>query len=145
MPIRVVADENHPAASIEIPLEKPLPDYGLEQIERPTPREVDAILASGDFRELMDDARGVLMDLLAHPPHQSGAGSVDFHFGHEAPAFELKQLTGAICPGDDEVYRPALWIVLQDSHAQPRTALAHTQQECVRAIAAELVKRLRLA
>jgi hypothetical protein len=145
MPIRVVADENQPSASIEIPLEKPLPDYGLDQPERATPREVDAILASEDFRELVDDARGVLMDLLAHPPHSSAGSRVQIDFGHELPAFELKQFGGAICPGDDEVYRPGLWVVLQDPRGKPKTALPHAQQECIAAIAAELVKRLQLA
>jgi hypothetical protein len=145
MPVRVVADENQPSASIEIPLEKPLPDYGLEQTERATPREVDAILASDDFRELVDDARGVLMDLLAHPPLSSGARRVHVNFGQDVPTFELKQFSGAICPGDDEVYRPGLWIVLEDPRGKPKTALSRAEQECVAAIAAELVKRLQLA
>jgi hypothetical protein len=145
MPIRVVPDENQPSATIEIPLEKPLPDYGLDQPERATPREVDAILASDDFRELIDDARGVLMDLLAHPPIAPGEGRIHFDFGHESPAFELRQFSGAICPGDDEVYRPGLWIVLQDPRGKPRTSLPHAEQECIAAIAAELVKRLQLA
>ena len=145
MAIRVVPDKNQPSASVEISLGKPLPEYGLEQIEQPTPREVDAILASEGFRELVDDARGVLMDLLAHPPHEARSGRVNLDFGHSAPMFELRQFTGAISPGDDEVYRPALWIVLFDPHGQPRTTLPHATQECIAAIAAELVKRLQLA
>jgi hypothetical protein len=44
MPIRISPDENQPSASIEIPLEKPLLDYDLEQMEQPTPRDIDAIL-----------------------------------------------------------------------------------------------------
>ncbi len=72
MSVRVIADENQPSATIEIPLDKPLPDYDLDQLEQPTPRDVDSILVSQGFRDLVDDARGVLMDLLVHPPFQAG-------------------------------------------------------------------------
>ncbi len=94
----------------------------------------------------MDDARGVLMDLLAHPPFQANSPeNANLDFTHSAPPpLELTQLTGAICPGDDEVYRPGLWIVLYDPRAKPRAALPQATQERIAAIAAELVKRLQL-
>ncbi len=99
MAIRIAADKDQPSATIEIPLEKPLPDYDLNQLEQPTPRDVDAILVSQGFRDLVDDARGILTELLS--------GS----------SLELAQFTGAICPGDDETYRPGLWIVLRDKNS----------------------------
>src|SRR5450755_945801 len=101
MSIRVIADQDKPSATIEIPLYKPLPDYDLDQLEQPTPRDVDTILVSQGFRDLVDDARGVLMDLLAHPPAQPDAPeSAKLDFTHSAPPpLELTQLTGAICPG----------------------------------------------
>ncbi len=71
MSIRISPDANRPSATIEIPLECPLPDYDLHQLEHPTPRDVDAVLVSQGFRDLVDDARGVLMELLAHPPFQA--------------------------------------------------------------------------
>ena len=139
MSIRIVADEGQPSASIEIALEKPLPDYDLEEVEQPTPRHVDAILVSQGFRDLVDDTRGILMDLLAqHKPHHPGLDLV-----LDAP-LELTQLTGAICPGNDEVYRPGLWIVLKDPHAAPKTSLPAATQQRIAAIAAELAKRLQL-
>ncbi|MEY2492031.1 MAG: hypothetical protein QOH24_982, partial [Verrucomicrobiota bacterium] len=107
MSIRIIADVNQPSATIEIPLDKPLPDYDLDQLEQPTPRDVDSILVSQGFRDLVDDARGVLMDLLVHPPFQADSpenSKLDFTHS-KPPALELVQLTGAICPGDDEVYR----------------------------------------
>src|SRR2546429_7341672 len=73
MSIRISLDANRPSATIEIPLENPLPDYDLLQLEQPTPRDVDAVLVSQGFRDLVDDARGVLMDLLAHPPYQASS------------------------------------------------------------------------
>ena len=140
--MRITPDANQPSASIEIPLAKPLPDYDLEQIEQPTPRDIDALLVSQGFRDLVDDARGILMDLLAHPPRPVHRADLDFT--HEAQALELTQLTGAICPGEDEVYRPVLWIVIRDPHGKAKTTLPSDTQERIAAIAAELVKRLQL-
>ncbi len=147
MTIRIAPDKNQPSATIEIPLEKPLPDYDLHQLEQPTPRDVDAILVSQGFRDLVDDARGVLMDLLAHPPYQANSPEhANLDFTHSAPLpLELTQLTGAICPGGDESYRPGLWIVLQDPHGKPGTTLPQIAQERISAIVAEFVKRLQLA
>jgi hypothetical protein len=139
MSIRIVPDDNQPSASIEIALEKSLPDYDLEEVEQPTPRHVDAILVSQGFRDLVDDTRGVLMELLTQThAHHPGLDLVS-----DTPLV-LAQLTGAICPGNDEVYRPGLWIVLQDPHAKPKTALPSATRERVAAIASELVKRLQL-
>jgi hypothetical protein len=147
MSIRITPDKGQPSATIEIPLEKPLLDYDLHQLEHPTPRDIDGILVSQGFRDLVDDARGVLMDLLAHPPYQPNSPEhANLDFTHSAPLpFELTQLTGAICPGGDESYRPGLWIVLRDPHAKPGTSLPSASQERVASIAAELVKRLQLA
>ncbi len=147
MSIRISPDANRPSATIEIPLECPLPDYDLHQLEQPTPRDVDAVLVSQGFRDLVDDARGILMDLLAHPPfHAHSPENANLDFTHSAPVpLELTQLTGAICPGDDESYRPGLWIVLQDPHAKPGTPLPPMAQERITAIVHEFVKRLQLA
>lgn len=127
MPIRIVPDETQPSAAIEIPLEKPLPDYDLHELEQPTPRDVDGILVTQGFRDLVDDARGVLTDLL------SGTG------------LEVNQLTGAICPGDDEVYHPGLWIVVRDTHAAQGKELSSESRTRISGAAEELVKRLQLA
>jgi hypothetical protein len=127
MSIRLSPDENQPSAAVEISLERPLPDYDLEQIEQPTPRDVDIILVSQGFRDLVDDARGVLTEVLSHT------------------GLEIAQLTGAICPGDGETYRPGLWIVLRDPHAQPKTTLPAATQDRIASIASELVNRLQLA
>lgn len=147
MAIRIVPDEDQPSAAIEIPLEKPLPDYDLHDLEKPTPRDVDAILVSQGFRDLVDDARGVLMELLAHPPYQANSPEhANLDFTHSAPLpLELTQLTGAICPDDEESYRPGLWIVLRDTHAKPGNPLPQMTQERIGAIAEELVKRLQMA
>jgi len=146
MPARIVPDEGKPSAAIEIPLEKPLPEYDLEQLDQPTPRDVDGILVSQGFRDLVDDSRGILMDLLANEPH-----SADFSHGRalnlshaNEHSLQVEQLTGAICPGDDEVYRPGLWIVVRDVHANQRESLPLATRERIAAIAREFVKRLGL-
>ena len=143
MSIRITPDQNQPSASIEIPLLKPIPDYDLLELQQPTPRDVDAVLVSQGFRDLIDDARGVLMELLSDNPP---ADHDPLHFTQQSPLpLELTQLTGAICPGDDDVYRPGIWFVLRDPNCHVRSALSHTAQERIAAIAAEFVKRLQLA
>jgi hypothetical protein len=146
--MRIIPDENQPSAAIEIPLERPLPDYDLEQLEQPTPRDVDGILVTQGFRDLVDDARGILTELIAAPPAQDHfSGQVlDIDLTTPKPhPLEITQLTGAICPTDDEIYRPGLWIVLFDPVARPRFSLPESALRRISTIAAELVKRLQLA
>ena len=145
MAMRIAPDKGKPSVTIEIPLEKPLPDYDLEQIEQPTPRDIDALLVSQGFRDLVDDARGVLTDLMAHPPQlPNPMHYVDLGLT-EMPHFEIAQLTGAICPADDGVYRPGLWIVLADPNASQKESLHEVALEHVRVIAQEFVRQLGLA
>jgi hypothetical protein len=143
MPIRIEPDQNQPSVAIEIPLEKPLPDYDLDQVEQPTPRDIDALLVAQGFRDLVDDARGVLTELVANPPplrHTSHLQDLELT---EVPHFEITQLTGAICPGD-ELYRPGLWIVLRDTNLPPKKPLTEVALEHVRVIVDEFLKRLGL-
>jgi hypothetical protein len=143
MAIRIIPDMGQPSAAIEIALEKPLPDYDLEQVEQPSPRDIDSLLVSQGFRDLVDDARGVLMELAASPPRAQGVGPEDLHFT-ERDHFEITQLTGAICPGGSDVYRPGLWIVLRDTKASEKSNLNEVALKHVRVIMNELVKRLGL-
>ncbi len=144
MAIRIEADKGRPSVAIEIPIEKPLPDYDLDQIEQPTPRDIDALLVSQGFRDLVDDARGVLTELIARPPALPGvAGPPHMDLGPSLH-FEIAQLTGAICPGGSEVYRPGLWIVLHDTKAEQKQDMSDDALAHVRAIVDEFVKRLGL-
>jgi len=144
MPLRIAPDKDQPSVAIEIPLEKPLPDYDLHQVEQPTPRDIDGLLVSQGFRDLVDDARGVLTELLCNPPPlPNNTHLVDLGLSH-VPDFEIAQLTGAICPSDDEVYRPGLWIILKDKKSQAKHPLGEVALEHARIIAQELVKRLGL-
>lgn len=143
MSMRIAPDKDQPSVAIEIPLTKPLPDYDLDEVEQPTPRDIDGILVSQGFRDLVDDARGILTDLVAHPP-ASTAGSRSVEGLTTAPHLEIAQLTGAICPGGEEVYRPGLWIVLRDSKAAPTQALNEVALEHVRLVVTALAKKLDL-
>jgi hypothetical protein len=141
--IRYSPDKDAPSVAIEIPLEKPMPDYDLEEMEQPTPRDVDGILVSQGFRDLVDDARGILTDLLANPPSmQAGLNGMALDLTGNAH-FELAQFTGAICPGD-QVYRPGLWIVLKDPKGAPKQSLGEVKLEHVRTIIEALAKKLGL-
>ena len=148
MPLRIIPDTNKPSVAIEIPLEKPLPDYDLVDLEQPTPRDVDGILVSQGFRDLVDDARGVLLEILCQHHKTIAEESrdlTDLELTPETPhPMEITQLTGAICT-QDETYRPGLWIVLKDNHVPPNQGLSPALLERVRHVADELVKRLDLA
>jgi hypothetical protein len=81
---------------------------------------------------------------VANPPAlPNDTGLVDLDLS-SVPDFEIAQLTGAICPGDDEVYRPGLWMVLRDRKSPPRHSLDEVAMEHVRVILHEFVKRLGL-
>jgi hypothetical protein len=95
MAVKIAHDAGAPAASIEWTITRPLPDYDLEDIEAPIPRDVDPILASQGFKDLLDEVRS----LLNREP--------------AAKNFEIAQLTGAICH-DKDVYRPGIWLVLRE-------------------------------
>ncbi|HYL45860.1 MAG TPA: hypothetical protein VEU52_02435 [Candidatus Limnocylindrales bacterium] len=98
MAIRIAHDAGAPTASIELMIMRPLPDYDLEDIEASIPRDVDPMLASQGFKDLLDEVRSLL--------------------AREAAAInlEITQLTGAICH-DKDVYRPGIWLVLRERTA----------------------------
>lgn len=148
MPLKVIPDQDKPFASIEIPLEKSLPDYDLENLEKPTPREVDGVLVSQGFRDLVDDARGVLLEILCEHHKTLAEESdhlTDLELTPNAPhPMEIVQLTGAIC-AQDEGYRPGLWIVLKDNHVSANRPLSPALLGRVRHYAQELIRRMDLA
>jgi hypothetical protein len=148
MPLRIIPDANKPSVAIEIPLEKSLPDYDLVDLEQPTPRDVDCVLVSQGFRDLVDDARGVLLEILCQHHKTIAEESrelTDLELTPETPhPMEISQLTGAICT-QEESYRPGLWIVLKDNHVPPNQGLSPALLERVRHFAEELVRRMDLA
>jgi hypothetical protein len=147
MPLKVIPDTDKPFVSIEIPLEKSLPDYDLHDLEKSAPREVDAVLVSQGFRDLVDDARGVLLEILcAHHKTivEQSTHFTDLELTPDAPPMEIMQLTGAICT-EQEGYRPGLWMVLRDNHVPPNQPLSPALVDRVKQYADELVCRMDLA
>ncbi len=111
MSIKIAHDSNAPTASIELMITRPLPDYDLEEVAATVPREIDPILASQGFKDLIDETRSLLDRELV------GSG------------LEVAQLTGAICH-DQNVHRPGLWLVLREAAAganQPMSPAARTK------------------
>jgi hypothetical protein len=144
MAIRIAPDKDRPSVAIEIPIEKPLPDYDLDEVEQPTPRDIDALLVSQGFRDLVDDARGVLTELIANPPALHGRPGPPHMDLAPSLHFEIAQLTGAICPGGNAVYRPGLWIVINDTKAEQKQELSEDARAHVGVLVEEFVKRLGL-
>ena len=149
MATRIIPDHDKPSVAIEISLEKPLPDYDLHETEFPTPRDVDGVLVSQGFRDLVDDARGVLLEIICRRPPDFASESsklTDLGLAHrDFHPMEITQLTGAICPGAEEVYRPGIWIVLRDGQSPANQSLPEVVLEGVKRYAADLVHRLDLA
>jgi hypothetical protein len=98
MGIKIKQDAGAPTASIELMITQPLSDYDLEEVAAPIPRDVDPILASQGFKDLLDEVRATLDREL------SGSN------------LELTQLTGAISH-DQAVYHPGIWVVLRERDA----------------------------
>jgi len=148
MPMNIIPDEDKPSVAIEIPLEKSLPDYDLEDLEHPSPRDVDGVLVSQGFRDLVDDARGVLLEILCQRHRtvvEQSRDITDLDLTPETPhPMEITQLTGAICT-QQESYRPGLWIVLKDNHIQPNQPLSPALLERVKHNMEEFIRRMDLA
>lgn len=126
MSIRILPDANAPTAAIELTITQSLPEYDIEEVAMPIPRDVDGILVTQGFRDLVDDARALLGELL------SGSG------------LEVVQLTGAICPGNG-VFRPGLWLVLVEAAAPKATPISDRARDTLNKIADNLRKRLQLS
>ena len=124
MAIKIAHDADAPTASIELMITQPLPDYDLEDVEAPVPRDVDPMLASQGFKDLLDEARGILERELA------GSG------------LEIAQLTGAICH-DKGVHRPGIWLVLRERSAAKEMSAAARQR--VAAVAETIRQSLQLS
>ncbi len=123
---KITHDAHAPTAAVELIITQPMPDYDLEKFEVQVPREVDPLLASQGFKDLIDDARAVLDRAL------DGTG------------LEIAQLTGAICHAG-EVYRPGLWLVLRETGAAPGQPMSDGARVRVAAVAEHLRTRLGLS
>lgn len=125
MSIRIQHDHQAPTASIELPILRPLPDFDLEEIEQPTPRDVDPLLASQGFGDLLDETRAVV-------ERETADGSL-----------EIVQLTGAICH-EGEIHRPGVWLVLRERGTADHQAMSQAAQAKVAALAETLRKALEI-
>jgi hypothetical protein len=126
MPIKISQDANAPTASVEIMITEPLSDYDLLEIEAAIPRDVDPMLASQGFKDLLDEARSFFELELA--------GS----------NLEIVQLTGAICH-DRDVHRPGVWLVLRERGGASGKPMSDAARTRVSQIAVNLVKYMQLS
>jgi len=125
MAIKITHDANAAMASAELMITRPLEDFDLTQVEAPIPREIDPILASQGFKDLLDEARTIL--------DREFAGS----------SLEIAQLTGAICR-DDLLYRPGIWLVVREANAA-RSEMSPSARARIAAVAETLQSDLQLS
>jgi hypothetical protein len=126
MSIRIEHDAKAPNAAIELTILQPLPDYDLDEVEASIPRDVDPMLASQGFHDLLDEARAILAAVLP------------------GTNLEVGQLTGAIC-SEGGVHRPGIWLVLREIGAPRDAAMSAAAKAQVATLAANLRTRLQLA
>jgi hypothetical protein len=126
MSIRIEQDTHAPTAAVELTIRRPLPDYDIEEIEHPIPRDVDMVLASQGFLDLLDEARGILGTTL------------------ERDSLQIVQLTGAIC-SEGEIHRAGVWLVLREQGAPAGAPMSSEAKARVTAVADELSRRLQLS
>ena len=98
MAIKITHDANAATASVELTITQPLDDFDLTEVAALIPRDIDPILASQGFKDLLDEARTIL--------EREFTGS----------NLEIAQLTGAICK-DGAVYHPGIWLVVREVNA----------------------------
>ncbi|HLW42959.1 MAG TPA: hypothetical protein VKS00_00650 [Candidatus Acidoferrales bacterium] len=96
--MKITHDANAATASVELAITQPLDDFDLTEVAAPIPRDIDPILASQGFKDLLDEARAIL--------EREFMGS----------NLEIAQLTGAICK-DGAVYHPGIWLVVRQTNA----------------------------
>ena len=123
--MRIEPDTHQPSATVEIPIYQPLPDYDLEEVEAAIPRDVDPMLASQGFLDLIDEARGIVKSQLA------------------SSGLELVQLTGAICSRTGQ-HRPGLWLVFHEPGGPAGKPMSPAAQLRVVAIAEYLRTHFKL-
>jgi hypothetical protein len=112
MTIKITHDSGKPTASIELMITHPLPDYDLEEVEASIPRDVDPMLASQGFKDLLDETRALLDRELT------------------GDTLEIAQLTGAICH-DKNIHRPGIWLVLRERSGAKEMSPAARQRVAV--------------
>ena len=126
MAIRITHDADAATATAELMITHPLPDFDLEEVAAATPRDLDPVLASQGFKDLLDEARTLLQTELADG------------------MLEVAQLTGAICHYS-AVYRLGIWLVLREARTAANQAMSAKARERVAAVAEKLRSSLHLS
>src|ERR1700722_1364615 len=123
---KISHDSGAAAPSVEIMITESWPDYDFLEVEAPVPRDVDPMLASQGFKDLLDEVRSFLEAVLP---------------GGE---LEIAQLTGAICH-DQTVHRAGIWVVLRARAAPKTQPMSNAASLRVSGVTARLLKHLQLS
>lgn len=125
MAIKITHDANAATASVELTITQPLDDFDLSEVAAPIPRDIDPILASQGFKDLLDEARAIL--------EREFMGS----------NLEIAQLTGAICK-EGAVYHPGIWLVVREANAASKEMSAAARSR-IAAVAESVRSALQLS
>ena len=125
MAIKITHDASAATASVELTITQPLDDFDLTEVAAPIPRDIDPILASQGFKDLLDEARAIL--------EREFMGS----------NLEIAQLTGAICK-EGAVYHPGIWLVVREANAAGKE-MSRTSRTRIAAVAESVRSALQLS
>jgi len=91
MAIKITHEPGMSTASVELRITRPLPDFDLKEVKAHIPREIDPVVASQGFKDLLDEARSILESLWADA------------------SLEIAQLTGPSAPTARSFGRASGW------------------------------------
>lgn len=124
MPITIRFDRDKPMASVEFMIQNALPDHGLARIDAPERREMQPLIASQEFRGLVEAVRAAFEKELA------------------GDKFEIARVSGIVCH-DVSVYRPGILLIVQEKGREE--TIREKGRERITAIAEAVREKLGLS
>ena len=111
-------------ASVEFMIQNALPDHGLARIDAPERSEMQPVIASQEFRGLVEAARAAFEKELA------------------GDKFEIARVSGIVCH-DVSVYRPGILLIVQEKGREE--TIREKGRERITAIAEAVREKLGLS
>jgi hypothetical protein len=123
MPIAIRFERGEPMASAEFMITSRLLPYGLADVEARSRREVDSVLASAEFENVLGDVRALL------------EGELDLG------KLDIVELKGIACR-EAGVYRPGIRLVVRETGQ--KAPMSETGREQFAALAEKIREHLEL-
>lgn len=124
MPITIRFDRDKPIASVEFMIQSALPDHELMPIEAQERSEIQPVIASQQFKDLVEAVQSAFEKELA------------------GGKFEIARISGIVCH-DVSVYRPGILLIVQEKGREE--TIREKGRERITAIAEAVREKLELS